>query len=99
MSAWANDNSQGAEDEIAIPDVVAKVNGVEIKSAPIKFQLSSSMRKGKRSFTPAEKQKMVSNLVEKEIVRELVHQEGKAAKVEIDSESVEKRVPGRHETL
>ncbi len=94
MSAWANDNSKGAEDEVSIPDVVAKVNGVEIKSAPIKFQLSSSMRKGKRPFSPAEKREIVSSLVDKEIVRELVHQEGKATKVEIDSESVEKEFQG-----
>jgi peptidyl-prolyl cis-trans isomerase SurA len=83
-----------ADESVAIPDVVAKVNGVEIKSDSIKFQLSSAMRKGQRSFSPAEQREMVSKLVEKEIVRELVHQEGKAVKVEIDAKSVDKEIQG-----
>ena len=94
MAAFADEKSKTAEDDVSIPDVVAKVNGVEIKSKSIKFQLSSAMRKGQRNFSPAEKKEMVSGLVDKEIVRELVHQEGKAAKVEIDPNEVENAVKG-----
>jgi parvulin-like peptidyl-prolyl isomerase len=94
MIASADEKHASADDDVAIPDVVAKVNGVEIKSDSIKFQLSSSMRKGQRSFSPEEKRKIVSGLVDKEIVRELVYQEGKAAKVKIDSEVVEKAFKG-----
>ncbi len=94
IAAYADENHTNAEDDVVIPDVVAKVNGVEIKSNSIKFQLSSAMRKGQRKFSPAEKREIVSGLIDKEIVRELVHQEGKAAKVTIDSESVEKEIKG-----
>jgi len=94
MAAVADEKPKSAEEDIALPEVVAKVNGIEIKSGVIKFQLSSAMRKSQRNFSPAEKKKIVSGLVDKEIVRELVHQEGKAAKVEIDPESVEKEFQG-----
>lgn len=94
MIASADKKPAGAKDEVNIPDVVAKVNGVEIKSDTIKLQLSNTMRKGQRSFSPAEKQEIVSGLVDKEIVRELVHQEGKAVKVKVDPELVEKEFKG-----
>jgi parvulin-like peptidyl-prolyl isomerase len=94
MAAFADENSKSADEDVALPDVVATVNGVEIKSGPIKFLLSSAMRKGQRAFSPAEKREIVSNLVDKEIVRELVHQEGKAAKVEVDAKIVEKEFQG-----
>ena len=94
MMASADVKPESTEDDIAIPDVVAKVNGVEIKSGSIKFQLSSAMRKGHRNFSLAEKRKIVSTLVDKEIVRELVHQEGKANKVKIDAASVDKEFQG-----
>ena len=81
-----------AEDDVAIPEVVAEVNGVKIKSDSIKFQLSSAMRKGQKNFSPAEKREIISDLVDKEIVRELMRQEGKATKVTIDAESVEKEI-------
>lgn len=94
LSASADEKPKGAGDDVSLPDVVAKVNGVEIKSGPIKFLMSSAMRKGHRSFSPAEKRKMVSNLVDKEIVRELVHQEGRATNVKIDAKFVEKEFQG-----
>jgi parvulin-like peptidyl-prolyl isomerase len=94
MIASADEKPVNGKDDVALPDVVAKVNGVEIKSDSIKFQLSSAMRKGQRTFSPAEKKEIVSGLVDKEIVRELVHQEGKTTKVEVDSESVEKEFQG-----
>jgi len=94
MTASADEKPKGAGDDVAIPEVVAKVNGIEIKSGPIKFQLSSAMRKGQRNFSLAEKREIVSSLVDKEIVRELVHQEGKANKVKIDAASVDKEFQG-----
>jgi len=94
MTACADEKSTNAENDVSIPDVVAKVNGVEIKSNSIKFQLSSAMRKSQRKFSPAEKKKIISNLVDKEIVRELIHQESKATKVKIDPKTVEKAFKG-----
>jgi peptidyl-prolyl cis-trans isomerase SurA len=94
MTVSADEKTKGSGDDVTIPDVVAKVNGVEIKSDSIKFQLSSAMRKGQRSFSPAEQREIVSKLVDKEIVRELVHQEGKAVKIEVDAKSVEKEFQG-----
>ena len=92
-------NPKGAKGDVAIPDVVAKVNGVEIKSGPIKFQLSNAMRKQQRNFSPAEKRKIVSSLVDKEIVRELVHQEGKAKKGKSRRGIRGKRIPGCYKAL
>lgn len=94
LIASADEKPASVDNDVSLPDVVAKVNGVEIKSKSIIFQLSSAMRKGQRSFSPAEKREIVSGLVDKEIVRELVYQEGKAAKVEVDSETVEKEFQG-----
>jgi parvulin-like peptidyl-prolyl isomerase len=94
MVASADEKSKNAVEDVALPKVVAKVNGVEIKSKTIKFQLSNTMRRGQRSFSPAEQRKIVQGLVDKEIIRELVHQEGKAAKVKVDPEAVEKALKG-----
>jgi len=94
MAAYAEAKPINAGEDVAIPDVVAKVNDVEIKSKAIKFQLSSSMRKSGKTFSPAEQRKILSSLVEKEIVRELVYQEGKTAKVKVDPEAVDKAVKG-----
>lgn len=94
MIASADGKHASADSDVTLPDVVAKVNGIEIKSDAIKLQLSNTMRKGQRSFSPAEKRKIVSGLVDKEIVRELVHQEGKATKVKIAPSAVEKEFNG-----
>lgn len=91
MAVSADNNTKNAGNDV-LPDVVAKVNGVEIKANSIRLQLSSAMRKGQRNFSPAEKREVISKLVDKEIVRELVHQEGKATQVKIDPKDIEDAV-------
>jgi parvulin-like peptidyl-prolyl isomerase len=75
---------------VSLPKVVAKVNGVEIKSKIIAFQLNRTMRENKKTISPEEQRKIIMAIVDKEVVRELIYQEGKSEKVKVDSELVDK---------
>ena len=90
----AKGDSNDAEGEVALPEVVAKVNGVEIKSKIISFQLNRATRENRKSFSPEEQRKVIMAIVDKEIIRELVYQEGKSQQVKIDPESVDKELKG-----
>ncbi len=77
---------------LKIPDVVARVNGVAIESKYIAFRLSQIVKNVKRSLTMREKTSIVKDLIEKEVVRELVHQQGEKENLKIDSELIEKEI-------
>jgi len=81
----------GGEDltaDMNIPGVVAKVNGVELKSDYIRFRLNLDMRRIGTPLNPQQKVKLAGTIIEKEIVRELMYQEGKGKSV--SPEDVEK---------
>ena len=77
---------------IEIPKLVARVNGVEIESKYIEFRLNQILRTVPRPLTVKEKTSVAKDLIEKEVVRELVNQQGKKENLKIDSELIEKEM-------
>lgn len=90
-------SAQSSSQSLNIPEVVAKVNGVEIQSKYIEFRLNQVLRNVKRPLTPREKTSIVKNLIEKEVVREMVHQQGKKKNLEVDSALIEKEMAALRE--
>jgi len=84
--------AQSSSKSLNIPEVVAKVNGVDIQSKYIEFRLNQILRNAKRPLTPHETNSVVKDLIEKEVVRELVHQQGEKKNLEIDSGLIEKEM-------
>ena len=82
--------------KIEIPKLVARVNGVDIESKYIEFRLSKIMKlalkKAKRPLTVKEKNSIVKDLIKKEVVRELVNQQGEKENLKIDHELIEKEI-------
>jgi parvulin-like peptidyl-prolyl isomerase len=77
---------------IDIPKLVARVNGVDIESKYIEFRLNQILRTVPRPLTVKEKTSVAKDLIEKEVVRELVNQQGKKENLKIDSELIEKEL-------
>ena len=77
---------------IEIPKLVARVNGVDIESKYIKFRLNQILRTVPRPLTVKEKTSIAKDLIEKEVVRELVNQQGKKENLTIDSELIDKEM-------
>ena len=67
------DMTQGLD----IPDVVAKINGVDLQAKVIKFQFNRAMRDKPGNMSAADKKKFIQMLIDNELVRELIYQEGK----------------------
>jgi peptidyl-prolyl cis-trans isomerase C len=85
-------SAQASTTNLKIPDVVAKVNGVDIEAKYISFRLNQILKNVKRPLTLREKTSVVKDLIEKEIVRELVHQQGEKNNLKIDSELIKKEL-------
>ncbi|MBT3923993.1 MAG: hypothetical protein HOF21_15610 [Nitrospina sp.] len=85
-------SAQTSTTNLKIPEVVANVNGVEIQSKYISFRLNQILRNVKRPLTLREKSSVVKDLIEKEVIRELVHQQGKKNNLKVDSELIEKEL-------
>ena len=77
---------------IEIPELVARVNGVDIESKYVEFRLNQILRKVPRPLTVKEKTSIAKDLIEKEVVRELVNQQGKKENLKIDGELIEKEL-------
>ena len=77
---------------VEIPKLVARVNGVDIESKYIEFRLSQITRTVNRPLTVKEKTSIVKDLIEKEVVRELVNQQGKKENIKADDELIEKEL-------
>jgi len=82
------DETRGLE----VPDVVAKVNGVELKSKIIKFLFNKTMRDMDRKMDAKEKKKLFQMLIDKEVVRELIHHEGKRKNLVIAQDDINKEL-------
>ena len=82
--------------KIEIPKLVARVNGVDIESKYIEFRLSQieklALKTAKRPLTVKEKSSIVKGLIEKEVVRELVNQQGKKENLKIEPELIEEEL-------
>jgi peptidyl-prolyl cis-trans isomerase C len=84
--------AQPSTTTLKIPDVVAKVNGVGIQSKYISFRLNQILKNVKRPLTMREKTSVVKDLIEKEVVRELVHQQGKKNNLKVDQKLIEEEM-------
>ena len=90
-------SAQSSTTALKIPDVVARVNGVDIQSKYIAFRLNMILKNVSRPLTIGEKTSIVKDLIEKEVVRELVHQQGKEKNLEADSDLIEKEMKALRE--
>ena len=72
-----------------IPDIVARVNGSDISAKHIKFQFVQVLKKSQAPFTSAQKEKIVRKVIDKEVVRELMYQEGQKLNLVADPKFVE----------
>ncbi|MDH3257780.1 MAG: SurA N-terminal domain-containing protein, partial [Nitrospinota bacterium] len=85
----------GGEDltgDMNIPGVVAKVNGVELRSDYVRFRLNLDIRRIGQNLNAQQKAKLAEAIIEKEIVRELMYQEGQAKGSDVSPETVEKEL-------
>lgn len=94
VPGWAQGPLGGKDltEDMNIPGVVAKVNGVELRSDYIRFRLNLDMRRMGRSLNFQQKTQMVQAIIEKEIVRELMYQEGKGKSQGVSPETVDKEL-------
>ena len=90
-------SAQSSTATLKIPYIVARVNGVDFPSIYIEFRLSKILKKVRRPLTMREKTSIVKDLIDKEVVRELVHQQGEKKNLKVDSESIEKEVKALRE--
>ncbi len=91
---WAQAPLGGKDltEDMNIPQVVAKINGVELRSDYIRFRLNLDMRRIGQNLTPQQKSQLAGAIIEKEIVRELMYQEGRAKGSSVSPETVEKEL-------
>ena len=75
-----------------IPGVVAKVNGVELRSDYIRFRVNLDLRRIGRNLDAKQKSKLAGAIIDKEIVRELMYQEGQTKGSGVSQETVEKEL-------
>ena len=90
-------SAQSSTANLKIPDVVARVNGVDIQSKYIEFRLNKILKNVRRPLTMREKTSIVKDLIEKEVVRELVHQHGEKKNLEVDSDLIKKEIKALRE--
>jgi parvulin-like peptidyl-prolyl isomerase len=92
LSLAENISAQLSTTTLKIPNVLGKVNGVEIQSKYIEFRLNQILKNVKRPLTLREKTSIIKDLIEKEVVRELIHQQGEKSNLKVDSELIEKEM-------
>jgi parvulin-like peptidyl-prolyl isomerase len=79
-------------EDMDIPGVVAKVNGVELRSDYIRFRVNLDLRRIGQNLNAQQKAKIAQAIIDKEIVRELMYQEGQAKGSGVSSETIEKEM-------
>ena len=88
-TAYADTKPLGINQIPPIPDVVARVNGSDISAKHIKFQFVQVLKKSQVPFTSAQKEKIIRKVIDKEVVRELMYQEGQKLNLVADPKFVE----------
>lgn len=91
-AGWAQPPAGGEDltEDMNIPRVVAKVNGVELRSDYIRFRLNLDMRRMGQNLNARQKSQIAGAIIEKEIVRELMYQEGRTKGQGVSPATVEK---------
>jgi len=72
-----------------IPDIVARVNGSDISAKNIKFQFMQALKRSQVPITSPQKDKIVREVIDKEVVRELMYQEGQKLNLIVDPNIIE----------
>jgi len=75
-----------------IPDIVAKVNGVEMNSKFVKFEFNRVMNLFKGKVTQKQKIELARDIIDKEITRELLAQTGQAKSKKVSESRVEEEL-------
>lgn len=88
FSAEQDDLTSG----LVIPDVVARVNDKPVYGKYIQFQLSRILKNAGGPVDLIQKGKIVRSLIEKEVVRELVYQEGKKQNIAADMKVLDEEI-------
>lgn len=93
-SVWAAEPLGGKDltEDMNIPGVVAKVNGTELRSDYIRFRVNLDMRRIGQNLDAKQKAKLAGAIIDKEIVRELMYQEGQVKGSGVSPEMVEKEL-------
>lgn len=86
----APDNLSGIE----LPEVVAKVNGVDIESKFVLLEFFRALRRINQPLKVSQKKTLLRDIIDKEIVRELVYQQGKKKNLTVEPEVVNKEMEG-----
>lgn len=73
----------------SIPDVVARVNGSDISAKHIKFQFLQVLKNTNSPITSVQKDKIIRKVIDKEVVRELMYQEGQKLSLKVDPKLIE----------
>lgn len=91
---WAAEplGSEDLTEDMNIPSVVAKVNGVELRSDYIRFRVNLDIRRIGQNLDAQQKAKLAGAIIDKEIVRELMYQEGQTKGNGVSPEMVEKEL-------
>jgi len=87
--AHAENKSVGINQIPPLPDIVARVNGSDISAKYIKFRFEQVLKSTKVPMTSPQKDKIVRKVIDKEVVRELMYQEGQKLNLVADPNTIE----------
>lgn len=78
-------------EDMDIPDVVARVNGVDVNSKYVKFELNRILRDQKKPLSLLKRQRLASDIIDREINRELIYLEGKKEGLSVSPDQVQEQ--------
>ncbi len=81
---FEKDSTEG----LGIPDVVARVNGVEINSKFVKFEFNRVVKLVKKKIDKKQSIEIIRDIVDKEIVREILYQKGQGKDQQVSKDVV-----------
>ena len=77
-------------EDMDIPDVVARVNDLEIDSKYLKFELNRLLRNRNKPLSLLKRQRLASDILDREINRELIYVEGVKQNMTATPEEIDK---------
>ena len=83
-TVYAQNKPLGINQIPPIPDVVARVNGSDIPAKHIKFRFMQVLKSAQTPMTSPQKDKIVREIIDKEVVRELMYQESQKLNLKLD---------------
>ena len=79
---------------IKIPETVAKVNEVPLSSKFVIFEFNRMMKNIDEPLDEKQKSSILREIIDTEVVRELMYQEGKAKNIEVPPEKINEEIKG-----